>query len=41
MVFFVDDVEVMDWIVFVEDMNFMVDENLESDDDIYESDLDK
>lgn len=37
----VDDVEAMDWTALVEDMNFMADENLESDDDIYDSDSDK
>ena len=37
----VDDVEDMDWTALVEDMNFMADENLESDDDICESDLDE
>ena len=36
-----DDVEAMDWTALVEDMNFMADENLESDDDIYDSDSDK
>ena len=39
--FSVDDVEAMDWTALVEDMNFMADENLESDDDIYDSDSDK
>ena len=37
----VNDVEAMDWNALVEDMNFMADENLESDDDIYDSDSDK
>ena len=37
----VDDVEAMDWTALVEDMNFMADENLESDDYIYDSDSDK
>ena len=37
----VDDVEAVDWTALVEDMNFMADENLESDDDIYDSDSDK
>ena len=37
----VDDVEAMDWTALVEDMNFMADENMESDDDVYESDSDK
>ena len=37
----VDDVEPMDWTALVEDMNLMADENLESDDDIYDSDSDK
>ena len=37
----VDDVEAMDVIKLLEDMNFMADENLESDDDIYESDSDE
>ena len=37
----VDDVEATDWTALVEDMNFMADENLESDDDIYDSDSDK
>jgi len=37
----VDDVEAMDVTKLLEDMNFMADENLESDDDIYESDSDE
>ena len=37
----VDDVEAMDWTALVEDMNFMADDKLESDDDIYDSDSDK
>jgi len=37
----VDDVEAMDWTALVEEMNIMADENLESDDDVYESDSDE
>ena len=37
----VDDVEATDWTAVVKDMNFMTDENLESDDDNYDSDSDK
>jgi len=37
----VDDVEAMDVTKLSEDMNFMSDENLESEDDIYESDSDE